>query len=64
MVSVACLSSVILSRLLQEGPTALGIPGLAGLNGAVRCLKLCSMSVLALFLSPGLDAVQHSCSFT
>lgn len=64
MVSVACLSSVILSQLLQEGPIALGTPGLAGLNGAVRCLKRCFMSVLAPFLFPGLDAVQHSCSFT
>lgn len=26
--------------------------------------QLCSMSVLALFLFPELDAVQHSCSFT
>lgn len=61
MVSVACLSSVKLSRLLQEEPTALETPGLAGLNGAVSCLKLCSMSVIALFfLVPELDAVQHS----
>lgn len=64
MVSVACLSSVILSQLLQEGPAALGTPGLAGLSGAVKCLERCSVSVLAPFLFPGLDAVQHSCSFT
>lgn len=36
------------------GANSPGTPGLAGLNGAVRCLKLCSMSVLALFFSLGL----------
>lgn len=52
MVSVVCLSSVKLSRLLQEEPTALETAGLAGLHGAVSCLKLCSMSVITLFSCP------------
>lgn len=54
MVSVACLSSVKLSRLLQEEPAALETAGLAGLTGAElseALLRVChSPSFLSLSL--------------